>query len=235
MGVIELFLIGAGLSMDAFAVAVCKGLGMRRVNWRHALVIALFFGGFQALMPLIGWTVGSLFASSIAAVDHWIAFGLLAFIGGKMLWDAFREGDDGVETCACGRDCASCPKYRTPACEHPEDAPDSAAQSARPAATTDAIGARDAAARDALDYRELVMLAVATSIDALAVGVTFAFLGVSIWLAIAVIGITTFVLSFAGVAIGNHFGARFERPATIAGGVVLILLGAKILIEHLCG
>ena len=221
MGVVELFLIGAGLSMDAFAVAVCKGLGMRRVNWRHALVIALFFGGFQALMPLIGWTVGSLFASSIAAVDHWIAFGLLAFIGGKMLWDAFREGDDGAETCTCGRDCASCPKYRTPACEHPEGAPDSAAS--RPPA------------KDALDYRELVMLAVATSIDALAVGVTFAFLGVSIWLAIAVIGITTFVLSFAGVAIGNHFGARFERPATIAGGVVLILLGAKILIEHLCG
>lgn len=221
MGVVELFLIGAGLSMDAFAVAVCKGLGMRRVNWRHALVVALFFGGFQALMPLIGWTVGSLFASSIAAVDHWIAFGLLAFIGGKMLWDAFHEGGDGAETCACGRDCASCPKYRTAACEHPEGAPDPSAS--------------QPPAKDALDYRELVMLAVATSIDALAVGVTFAFLGVSIWLAIAVIGITTFVLSFAGVAIGNHFGARFERPATIAGGVVLILLGAKILIEHLCG
>lgn len=214
MGVIELFLIGAGLSMDAFAVAVCKGLGMRRVNWRHVLVIALFFGGFQALMPLIGWTVGSLFASSIAAVDHWIAFGLLVFIGGKMLWDAFHEDAEG-DVCACGRNCASCPKYRTSACERPDAAVPQA--------------------REALDYRELVMLAVATSIDALAVGVTFAFLGVSIWLAAAVIGVTTFALSFVGVAVGNHFGARFERPATIAGGVVLIFLGVKILIEHLFG
>lgn len=215
MGVIELFLIGAGLSMDAFAVAVCKGLGMRRVNWRHVLVIALFFGGFQAFMPLIGWTVGSLFASSIAAVDHWIAFGLLVFIGGKMLWDAFHESDDSAVACACGRDCASCPKYRTSACERPD--------------------ASVSQVREALDYRELVMLAVATSIDALAVGVTFAFLGVNIWLAVAVIGVTTFALSFVGVAVGNHFGARFERPATIAGGVVLIFLGVKILIEHLCG
>lgn len=211
MGVIELVLTGVGLSMDAFAVAVCKGLGMRRVNWGHALVIALFFGGFQALMPLIGWAVGSLFSGYITAVDHWIAFGLLAFIGGKMLWDAFHEGDAG--SCACGRDCASCPKRDTPSC----DDPDAAAASGAPA----------------LDYRELTMLAVATSIDALAVGITFAFLGVNIWLAIAIIGVTTFALSFAGVAIGNQFGARFEKPATIAGGIVLILLGAKILLEHL--
>lgn len=212
MGVIELFLTGVGLSMDAFAVAVCKGLGMRRVRWSHAFVIALFFGGFQALMPLVGWAVGSLFSSYITAVDHWIAFGLLAFIGGKMLWDAFHD-DDGA-SCACGRDCARCPKRNTDACDDPD------AAAAAPAAP-------------ALDYRELTMLAVATSIDALAVGITFAFLGVNIWLAIAVIGVTTFALSFAGVAIGNQFGARFERPATIAGGIVLILLGAKILAEHL--
>ncbi|MEC4183714.1 manganese efflux pump MntP family protein [Adlercreutzia sp. R21] len=210
MGIIELILTGVGLSMDAFAVAVCKGLGMRRVQWGQALVIALFFGGFQALMPLVGWAAGSLFSSSIKAVDHWIAFGLLAFIGGKMLWDAFHE--DGAGSCACGRDCASCPKRNTPACDDPV-----AAGTVAPP----------------LDYRELTMMAVATSIDALAVGITFAFLGVNIWLAVAIIGVTTFALSFAGVAIGNQFGARFEKPATIAGGLVLILLGTKILLEHL--
>lgn len=211
MGVVELFLTGVGLSMDAFAVAVCKGLGMRRIHWGQAAVIALFFGGFQALMPLIGWAVGSLFASSIAAVDHWIAFGLLAFIGAKMLWDAFHEE---AGECACGRDCASCPRFGTSACADPV-----AAGTAAPA----------------LDYRELLMLAVATSIDALAIGVTFAFLGVNIVLAVVVIGVTTFALSFVGVVVGNQFGSRFERPATIAGGVVLILLGLKILLEHLLG
>ncbi|MCI8469027.1 MAG: manganese efflux pump [Eggerthellaceae bacterium] len=188
MGILELFVIGLGLSMDAFAVAVCKGLCMRRVNWGHALVIALFFGGFQALMPLIGWALGTGFAAVIEPVDHWVAFGLLAFIGGKMLWDAFHEDDEAP----------SCPAEGEP-----------------------------------LDLRELTLMAVATSIDALAVGVTFAFLGVSIWLAVAVIGVTTFALSFLGVAVGNQFGTRFERPATIAGGVVLILIGLKILLEHL--
>ena len=189
MGFIELFLTGVGLSMDAFAVAICKGLGMRKIRWRDALVIALFFGGFQALMPLIGWAAGSLFASTITAVDHWIAFGLLAFIGGKMLWDAFHEDDQEL----------SCP------------------------------------ADGKLDLRELVMLAIATSIDALAVGITFAFLGVNIWVAITIIGVTTFVLSLVGVVVGNQFGSRFEKPATIAGGIVLILIGLKILIEHLAG
>ena len=189
MGFIELFLTGVGLSMDAFAVAICKGLGMRKIRWRDALVIALFFGGFQALMPLIGWAAGSLFASTITAVDHWIAFGLLAFIGGKMLWDAFHEDDEEL----------SCP------------------------------------ADGKLDLRELVMLAIATSIDALAVGITFAFLGVNIWVAITIIGVTTFVLSLVGVVVGNQFGSRFEKPTTIAGGIVLILIGLKILIEHLAG
>lgn len=306
MGVIELILTGVGLSMDAFAVAVCKGLGMRRVNWGHALIIALFFGGFQALMPLVGWAVGGLFSGYISAVDHWIAFGLLAFIGGKMLWDAFHEDD---ASCACGRDCDRCPKRNTPACDDPDAAlsldasasaasaaattsPASAAASsvptaatpapastaaapvsaapaaslpapAAPAASAPAAAAASASAAPAasvpapvapaasasptpaapgstvpsepLDYRELIMLAVATSIDALAVGITFAFLGVNIWLAVAVIGVTTFILSFAGVVLGNQFGARFEKPATIAGGVVLIFLGIKILAEHLLG
>lgn len=185
VGFAELVLMGVGLSMDAFAVAVCKGLCMPKVRWGQAVVIALFFGGFQALMPLVGWAVGSMFSSYITAVDHWIAFGLLALIGGKMLWDAFHEEDEEV---VC---------------------------------------------QTRLDLRELTLLAVATSIDALAVGVTFAFLGVNILVAVAVIGVTTFVLSLAGVVVGNAFGSRFEKPATIAGGVVLILIGLKILLEHL--
>ncbi|MFR7404163.1 MAG: manganese efflux pump MntP family protein [Coriobacteriaceae bacterium] len=208
MGFIELFLTGVGLSMDAFAVAICKGLGMRKIRWRDALVIALFFGGFQALMPLIGWAAGSLFASTITAVDHWIAFGLLAFIGGKMLWAPTR----GLRCAGAVRDV---PTPRGADCDDPE-----------------AARRRD---RPALDYRELVMLAIATSIDALAVGITFAFLGVNIWVAITIIGVTTFVLSLVGVVVGNQFGSRFEKPATIAGGIVLILIGLKILIEHLAG
>lgn len=192
MGFAELFLIAVGLSMDAFAVSVCKGLCMKRLNMRQALVIALFFGGFQGLMPLLGWALGTQFERFITPVDHWIAFALLAFIGAKMLWDGLHG--EGCEE--CGRD---------------------AAQASSPK----------------LDLRELVMLSVATSIDALAVGITFAFLRVDIGLSAALIGTTTFLLSFMGVAVGNRFGARFERPATFAGGVVLILIGTKILLEHL--
>ncbi len=188
MGFLELFLIGVGLSMDAFAVAICKGLGMRRVNYAHAAIIALFFGGFQAAMPLIGWALGSQFATLIEPVDHWIAFALLAFVGGKMLWDAFHEDDDENTASADG---------------------------------------------DHIDFKELLMLAVATSIDALAVGVGFAFLQVDIVPAITLIGVTTFVLSLVGVVIGNRFGARYEKPSTIVGGIVLILIGLKILLEHL--
>lgn len=187
VGFVELFLIGVGLSMDAFAVSVCKGLGMSRLNIRQAAVISLFFGGFQALMPLIGWALGSQLADLIAPIDHWIAFALLAFVGGKMLWDAFHE----------------------------EDGEDGEAKDAK------------------LDLKELLMLAIATSIDALAVGITFAFLGVNIVWAIAIIGVTTFVLSVVGVAVGHAFGARYEKGATIVGGVVLILIGCKILLEHL--
>ncbi|MBR5259120.1 MAG: manganese efflux pump [Eggerthellaceae bacterium] len=192
MGIVETFLIGVGLSMDAFAVAVCKGLGMRKINWKHTFVIALFFGGFQAIMPLIGWALGTQFAGFITPIDHWIAFALLLFIGGKMLLDVVK-GEDDDDACAC---CDADPR---------------------------------------LDLKELTMMAIATSIDALAVGITFAFLGVNIWLAIAIIGVTTFALSFVGVAIGNQFGSRFEKPATVAGGVILILIGVKILVEGLLG
>lgn len=204
MGIIELILTGVGLSMDAFAVAVCKGLGMRRIQWGQAVVIALFFGGFQALMPLVGWAVGSMFSSYITAVDHWIAFGLLALIGAKMLWDAFHE--EGSDARTCNRQCATCARRGTAAC-------------------SDALVP--------LDFRELTMLAVATSIDALAVGVTFAFLQVdNIFLAVAFIGATTFVLSAAGVKVGAAFGVRFKSKAELAGGLILMGMGAKILVEH---
>ena len=162
---------------------------MSKLNWKHALVIALFFGAFQGIMPVIGWALGTQFEGYITSIDHWIAFVLLAFIGAKMLWDAFHEDDECVE-CAEG-------------------------EQAR------------------LDVKELVMLAVATSIDALAVGITFAFLRVDIVWAALTIAVTTFVLSFIGVATGNQFGSRFRKPATIAGGIVLILIGLKILLEHL--
>ena len=188
MGFVELFLIGVGLSMDAFAVSICKGLGMKRLNMGQALVIGLFFGGFQALMPFIGWALGSQFQDLISPIDHWVAFILLAIIGGKMLVEAIRGGDE-------------------ESADEPADAK--------------------------LDLKELFVLAVATSIDALAVGITFAFLGVNIVEAISIIGATTFVLSVAGVGVGHVFGARYEKGATIAGGIVLILIGCKILLEHL--
>ena len=188
MGIIDLFLIGVGLSMDAFAVSLCKGLGMKRLDMRQAVIVGVFFGGFQALMPVIGWALGKQFESYITSIDHWIAFVLLAFIGGKMLFDALRGvGYDGPVGDNGGK----------------------------------------------LDYKELFMLAIATSIDALAVGITFAFLQVGIIGAVSIIGVTTFVLSIAGVAIGHRFGARFEKPASIIGGIVLILIGLRILLEHL--
>ena len=178
--VIELFLIGVGLSMDAFAVSVCKGLGMEKINKKHAFLIGLYFGGFQALMPFLGWALGIRFQKYITSVDHWIAFFLLLFIGGKMVIEAVRDKD------------------------------------------VQEIGAKD-----------MLLLAVATSIDALAVGITFAFLNVSIMEACLIIGCTTFVLSVIGVVVGNFFGTRYKRKAEIAGGVILILIGLKILLEHL--
>ena len=183
MGFFELLLIGVGLSMDAFAASICKGLGMRKLDMRQGAVVALFFGGFQALMPLIGWLLGKQFEQYITSVDHWIAFLLLGYIGGKMIWDAFHEE---AEDCPAG-----------------------------------------------FDLKELTVLAVATSIDALAVGVTFAFLQVSIGPAALLIGCTTFLISLAGVWIGSRFGSRSKSRATLAGGVILCCIGLKILLEHL--
>ncbi len=186
MGFVELLLIAVGLSMDAFAVAICKGLNMRKINYRHSVIIALFFGLFQAIMPLIGWVLGKQFERYITSVDHWIAFVLLAFIGGKMLWEALHGEEQQKSACT-----------------------------------------------SILDLKELLVLAVATSIDALAIGITFAFLKVSILPAASLIGVTTFLIAFFGVVIGNRFGNRFGNKAEIAGGVILILIGLKILLEHL--
>lgn len=187
MGIVELLLIAAGLSMDAFAVSICKGLGMKKVNLKVAFVLALFFGGFQALMPLIGWALGSQFLWLISPIDHWIAFVLLAVIGGKMLWEALHD-------------------------EEGED---------------------DGKPADKIDLGEFFILAVATSIDALAVGISFAALAVDIVPSILIIGVVTFCFTIAGVFVGNFFGSRYEKPASIVGGVVLILIGLRILLEHL--
>ncbi len=186
MTLLELFLTAVALSMDAFAVSMCKGLGMRTLNRGNALMIGLFFGGFQALMPLVGWLLGSQFAQMIQSVDHWIVFFLLGGIGGKMIWDAFHEEE------------------------------------------TDA-----SADPDRLDYRELTVLAVATSIDALAVGISFAFLAVRVVPSVLLIGVVTFLLCVGGVRIGHRFGARYSGRATFCGGVILILIGLRILLEHL--
>lgn len=196
MGILELFVIAVGLSMDAFAVSVCKGLGMRRVRSRQALLIAAFFGGFQALMPLVGYFLGTQFAPLVEPVDHWVTFALLALIGGKMVWDGLRQSPD--------EPCASCGE-----------------------------AAEGAAGGGKVGLAELTMLAVATSIDAFAVGCSLAFLSVNIALAAAVIGATTFALSLVGVGLGHRFGTRYNRAATIAGGVVLMLIGLKTLLEHL--
>lgn len=183
----EIFLIGIGLSMDAFAVAVSKGLSMRRINYRAGFIIALFFGAFQAGMPLIGYFAAIRFERYITAVDHWIVFGLLLLIGLKTIIEAVKELKD----------------------EKKEQEEFS------------------------LKWGELVLLAFATSVDALAVGISFAFLNVKIFGAVAIIGCTTLVLSFAGVLIGNRFGTRFKAKAEIAGGIILILIGVKVLLEHL--
>ena len=182
MGLWELLAIAVGLSMDALAVSVCKGLSVRRVQVRHALTCGEYFGGFQALMPLVGWLLGVRFQAMIANVDHWIAFVLLVLIGGNMIKESREE---------------------------------------------------DACVDGSFTFRAMMPLALATSIDALAVGVTFAFLGVEILPAVCVIGMTTLVLSTAGVWLGARFGARWRDRAELAGGIILILMGSKILVEHL--
>ena len=183
MGLIELFLIAVGLSMDAFAVSVCKGLAMPKCTFKKAAIVGLWFGGFQALMPAIGYILGAQFQEAIASIDHWIAFVLLALIGGNMIHEALDNDEEEADA--------------------------------------------------SLDVKTMFLLAVATSIDALAIGITFAFLKVNIIPAVCFIGIVTFIISFAGVKIGNVFGARYKNKAEIVGGVILILLGLKILLEHL--
>lgn len=187
MGIFELFILAVGLSMDAFAVSICKGLSVEKTGIKHMCIAGLWFGGFQAFMPFIGYTLGSAFTEYIIAVDHWIAFMLLAFIGGHMLKEAFEDDE-----CEC--------------CEEKESNP--------------------------FGVKTMFLMAVATSIDALAVGVTFAFLKVNIMWAITFIGITTFCFSAMGIKIGSIFGGKFKSKAEIAGGLILIFLGVKILLEH---
>lgn len=183
MGFIDLFCIAVALSMDAFAVAICKGLSVKKLGAKHILTAGIYFGGFQALMPLIGFLLGFKFERFIESIDHWIAFVLLAVIGGNMIKEALSGGDDEVN--------------------------------------------------DSFSFKTMLPLALATSIDALAVGVSFAFLGVDIVAAASLIGVTTFILSGAGVVVGNVFGAKYKSKAELAGGIVLILIGLKILLEHL--
>ncbi len=191
MSVVDIFLFGVGLSMDAFAVAICKGLAMKQVNKKQMFMIALFFGGFQALMPLIGYGLGSAFSDLIADYDHWIAFILLLYIGGKMVVEAIKDWKE-----------------------------------------EDKVDKMD----PPLDYKELLLLAIATSIDALACGVTFSFYkDFSIIKAILIIGLTTFVITMSGVYVGNIFGSKYKAKAQLLGGIILIFLGVKILLEHLYG
>lgn len=179
----ELFLIAVGLSMDAFAVSICKGLSVKKLGVQHALLAGLYFGGFQFLMPVLGFLLGFRFQELIARYDHWIAFVLLCLIGGNMIRESFAGEEDELN--------------------------------------------------DDFGFRSMLLLAIATSIDALAVGVTFAFLEVAILPASLLIGLTTFVISAAGIWIGHAFGARFQAGAERTGGVILILIGLKILLEHL--
>ena len=186
MNWVELLIIAVGVSMDAFAVAICKGLSVQRLKVRHVAVTGLWFGGFQALMPLIGYFLGVFFTDSVSSVDHWIAFVLLSIIGGNMI----------KESCSKDESCSLEPDF---------------------------------------SFKTMFAMAVATSIDALAIGVSFAFLKVNIWVAVVLIGIVTGLFSAAGVLIGKYFGCRYKSKAEFTGGVILIAMGLKILIEHSFG
>ena len=186
MELITLIVIAIGLAMDAFAVSIGKGLSVRRIEPRHTMSVGLWFGGFQALMPLVCYFLGVSFASLVQNIDHWIAFILLGIIGVNMIREATAKDE-----CECEK------------------------------ATSD------------FSSRKMLLLAIATSIDALAVGVSFAFLGVNIWQAVVMIGVITMILSMIGLRIGNIFGCRYKSKAELFGGCVLLLMGCKILIEHL--
>lgn len=185
MGLIELIVLSIGLAMDAFAVAICKGLGMKKATLKKSVIVGGYFGIFQAVMPLIGYLIGYKFQDKITAIDHWIAFGLLSIIGINMIKESFSENED----------------------DDNEDAD--------------------------LSFKTMILLAIATSIDALAVGITLAFLNVSIIPAVSIIGIITFVISFIGVKVGNIFGDKYKSKAELAGGLILICIGIKILLEHI--
>lgn len=184
MSVLEISLIGFALAMDAFAVSICKGLAMKKMSYQKAIIIALFFGVFQALMPVLGYVLGHAFASKIAAIDHWVAFILLGLIGINMIKEALSKDND---------DCLD----------------------------------------DTLRLGDLIMLSIATSIDALAVGITFAFFNVSIVLSTAIIGIITFIICIIGVKVGNVFGEKYKSKAELAGGILLVIMGCKMIVDHL--
>ncbi len=181
MGIFELFVLAVGLSMDAFAVSVCKGLSLGKINWKHMGIAGLWFGGFQALMPLIGYLLGSRFSDLVTKYDHWIAFILLLFIGGNMVKESMDKNEERMD--------------------------------------------------NSMTVKTMFLLAVATSIDALAVGVTFAFLDVSIIPAVTFIGVVTFVCSAVGIKVGSVFGYKYKSKAELCGGIILIILGLKILLE----
>lgn len=183
MGILEIVLVAIGLAMDAFAVSICKGLSMKKMNWKKAIIVGGYFGIFQGVMPAIGYFLGSTFENLVTKIDHWIAFGLLFFIGINMIKEAFAND---TENC-----------------------------------------------NDSVDFKTMTILAIATSIDALAVGITFAFLKTNIIVASLIIAVITFIISIIGVKIGNKFGHKYERKAETVGGVILILMGIKILLEHL--
>ena len=185
MDFLELLLIAVGLSMDAFSVSICKGLTTKRFSWRMAIICALWFGGFQVLMPVIGYFLGAQFEDFIDSYAHWIAFGLLFLVGVNMIREAVWDDKEEEEK------------------------------------------------SNSLDFKTMFLLAIATSIDALAVGVSFAFIQVKLWSSVLIIGLTTFVFSVLGVKIGNVFGSKYEKSAGIIGGIILILIGLKILLEHL--
>ncbi len=183
MSIFELFVLAVGLAMDAFAVSICKGLSLGEINKKHMCIAGAWFGGFQALMPLIGFFLGSFFADMITKLDHWIAFGLLVIIGGNMLLESFKKDEEELD--------------------------------------------------NSMSAKTMLLLAIATSIDALAVGVTFAFMKVNIWIAVTFIGVITFICSGLGVKIGSVFGAKYKSKAECFGGIVLLLIGSKILLEGL--
>jgi len=197
MGFFEIFAIGIGLSMDAFAASVCEGLSMRKLNIKNTMIIAFMFGLFQFLMPLLGYFFCVQFESYIEGFDHWIAFAFLCFIGAKLIFDAIKEKRE-----------SSSLKLKADSNIDKKDDP-------------------------VFSFRRILLLSIATSIDALAVGISFAFFDINIFSASAIVGITTFVLSILGVLLGNFFGEKYKTPAQIVGGIILIGIGFKILFEHL--